>query len=238
MKLCLVAIVSSLLVFSTLSQAEVLFWDDFEDGVVSDKWKIVSEVFTEENGVMTMSQGNEQYPSLVVNMPIDFSDGVTFQALYAKGQTNDVVMPISPTDASELARKIPWDGPFVRITLDNGTGHPIIQSTPTGNGVDVTLLADLPVIDWDNEAFQWAMYLKGDVIKIYQDGDELLDSKHTGEFTEGYLSFGGSQAVDTTIDNVVIYTGDYDDNIIDKAKAVYPAGKLFIAWGAIKDQYR
>ncbi|MDQ1317788.1 MAG: hypothetical protein QG588_1442 [Candidatus Poribacteria bacterium] len=238
MKLCLIEILSFLLVFSVSSQATVLFWDNFEDGVMSDKWKVVTEVFTEKDGVMTMSQGAGQYPSLVVNMPIDFSGGVTFQAILKKNKTHDIVMPVSPTDASELARKIPWDGPFVRVCLDPNTGHPIVQSTPKGNGVDVKVLVDLPVIDWDNVAFQWAMYLKGDVVKLYQDGSKVLDSKHTGGFTKGYLSFGGSLAVDTTIDDVVIYTGDYDKDIINKAKAVSSAEKLFISWGKIKDQYR
>jgi hypothetical protein len=242
MKLCFIAIISFLLVFSALAQAAVVFWDNFEDGVMSNKWKVVTGDYTEKNGVMTMSQGAGQYPSLVVNMPIDFSEGITFQAVLKLAKTHDIVMPVSPTDASELARKIPWDGPFVRIVLDKGSTpappHPYVQSTPKGNGVDVKVLADLPAIDWENKAFQWAIYLKGDAVRVYQDGSKLVDLKHTGGFTKGYLSFGGSQAVDTTIDDVVIYTGDYDKDIINKAKAVNSEEKLFISWGKIKDQYR
>jgi len=240
MKLCFVAILGFLLVFSVVSQAEVLFFDNLNDNALSAQWKVVTGDFTENNGVVTMSQGEGQYPSLAVNQQIDFSGGVTFQAVLNKGETNDIVMVVSPTDASELPRKIPWDGPFIRIVLDNGTGHPIIQSTPAGNGVEVTLLADLPVIDWDDEAFQWAMYIEGDALKVYQDGVKVFDGTNTGAFTKGYLTFGGSQAVNTTIDDVVIYSGDYDPDILNKAttSAVNSAEKLMTYWGEIKAMYR
>jgi hypothetical protein len=237
MKAYFVLTLCSLLLLLSSVQAQVLFWDDFEDGVMSDKWKIIAEVYTEENGVLSMTQGAEQYPNIVVDELFDFSNGVTFQADLRLGQTNDMVMPISPTDSSELPRKIPWDGPFVRICIDKGVGVPILQSTPVGNGQDVSRLVDFDPIDWEQE-YQWAMYVTEDRVKVYLDGDLVADEEHTGGFSQGYLTFGGSQAVDTTIDNVVIYTGDYDKNIIDKAKAVRSAGKLFIGWGAIKDQYR
>jgi hypothetical protein len=240
MKLYLVAILGFLLVFSVVSHAAVLFFDNFSDNALSAKWKIVTGDYTEKNGVVTMTQGAEPYPSLAVNQQIDFSGGVTFQAVLSKGKTHDIVMPVSPTDASELPRKIPWDGPFIRIVLDPGTGHPILQSTPKGNGVDVKVLADLPVIDWDNKAFKWSMYIKGDAVKLYQDGVKVFDGTHTGAFTKGFLTFGGSQAVDTTIDDVVIYSGDYDPDIVNKAttSAVNSADKLMISWGEIKAMYR
>lgn len=235
MKAYLVSTLCFLLLFSASAQAEVLFWDDFEDGVLSDKWKIITEVYTEKDGVLTMTQGVGQYPSIAVNEAFDFSKGTTFQARLKLGATNDMVMPVSPTDSSELPRKIPWDGPFVRICIDKGVGHPIVQSTPKGNGVDVARFAELDPIEWE-QAYQWAMYLAGDTVKVYLDGKEVVDAKHTGGFTKGYLTFGGSQSVDTTIDNVVIYTGDYDPDILEKARAVNAAGKLSISWGAIKNQ--
>lgn len=224
-----------LLIFSALSQANALFWDDFEDGKLSPTWKIITGDFTEKDGVLNMTQGDGQYPNIVVNEAFDFSGGVTFQARLKLGATNDIVMPVSPTDTSGLPRKIAWDGPFVRITIDKGVGHPIIQSTPKGDGVDVTVLADLDPIDW-NEAYQWAMSLKGSSVKVYLDEKKVADTKHTGEFTKGYLTIEGSRLVDTTIDNVVIYTGDYDANILEKARPVKTTGKLSITWGAIKNQ--
>ncbi|MBM3239588.1 hypothetical protein FJZ31_25150 [Candidatus Poribacteria bacterium] len=230
-----VSILCILLLFPVIVQSKVLFWDDFEDGVLAGKWKIITGDFTEKNGVLTMTQGPGQYPSIAVNEAFDFSEGATFQASLKLGTTNDMVMPVSPTDASELPRKIPWDGPFVRICIDRGVGHPIVQSTPKGNGVDVARFAELDPIDWEKE-YHWAMYLKGSAIKVYFDGKKVVDNKHTGGFTKGYLTFGGSKAVDTTIDNVVIYTGDYDRDILKKAQAVNSAGKLSISWGIIKSQ--
>jgi hypothetical protein len=244
MKLYLVATLGFLLVFSFVSQAAVLFFDDFSDNALSAKWKVVTGDFTEKNGVVTMTQGVGQYPSLAVNQQIDFSAGVTFQAVLKLAKTHDMVMPISPTDASELPRKIPWDGPFIRIVLDKGSTpappHPYAQSTPKGNGVDVKVLGDFAAIDWENKAYKWSIYVKGDALRVYMDGSKLLETTHTGAFTKGYLTFGGSQAVDTTIDDVVIYSGDYDPDIVSKAttSAVNPAEKLMINWGEIKAMYR
>jgi hypothetical protein len=223
-----------LLLLWSSAQAKVLFWDDFEDGVMSDRWRIVTEVFTEENGVLTMSQGAGQYPNILVDEIFDFSKGVTFQARLKLGNTNDMVMPVSPTDTTGLARKIAWDGPFVRICIDKGLGVPILQSTPKGNGQDVSRLVDFDPIDWQEE-YEWAMYITEDKVKVYLDGKPVADGTHTAGFSKGYLTFEGSRAVDTTIDDVVIYTGDYDPRILDIARAVDASGKLTISWGAIKN---
>ncbi|MBC8230281.1 hypothetical protein H8E77_12095 [bacterium] len=235
MKTYLVSILCFLLFCPALVQSKVLFWDDFEDDVLSEKWKIITGDYTEKDSVLTMTQGKGQYPSIAVGEAFDFSQGTTFQARLKLGATNDMVMPVSPTDASELPRKIPWDGPFVRICIDKGAGHPIVQSTPKGNGVDVARFAELDPIDWE-KSYQWAMYLKGDTIKVYLDGKKVVNDKHTGGFTKGYLTFGGSKAVDTTIDNVVIYTGDYDRDILKKAQKVDVVGKLSVSWGTIKNR--
>jgi hypothetical protein len=234
MKAYLVLTLFFLLIFSALVQAGVLFWDDFEDNKLSSKWKIITGDFTEKDGVLNMTQGVGQYPNIAVNNAFDFSKGVTFQARLKLGATNDIVMPVSPTDTSDLGRKIAWDGPFVRICIDNGVGNPIVQSTPKGNGVDVARLVDLDPIDW-NKAYQWAMYLAGDSVKVYLDGKKVADEKHTGGFTKGYLTIEGSKLVDTTIDNVVIYTGDYDSDILDKARVVNPSGKLATTWASLKN---
>ena len=235
MKISLLSILCFLLIFSALTQAGVLFWDDFEDGKLSSKWKVITGDFTEKDGVLNMTQGAGQYPNIAVNEAFDFSKGTTFQARLKLAETNDIVMPVSPTDTSGLGRKIAWDGPFVRICIDKGVGHPIVQSTPKGNGVDVKVLADLDPIEWE-KAYQWAMYLKGDIVKVYLDGKKVADTKHTGGFTKGYLTIEGSRLIDTTVDNVVIYTGDYDRDIIKKAQTVNAKGKISITWGAIKNQ--
>ena len=237
MKACFVSILCFLVLFSALAQAEVLFWDNFEDGAISKGWKINNGDITEKDGVLTMTRGAKQYPIIVTKDAFDFNNGVTFQGDIKLGNVSaNAGLSVSPTDASELAPfPIPWFGTFVRIILDQN--HPYIQSTPKGNGADVTKLADFDQVD-PGKAYQWAMYLKKDTVKVYLDGKKLLDTKHTGGFTKGYLSFGaGEDAVkDTTVDNVVIYTGDYDLDILSKAQAVNAAGKLSISWGAVKNQ--
>jgi len=237
MKACFVSILCFLVLFSTLAQAEVLLWDNFEDGAISKVWKINNGDVTEKDGVLTMTQGAKQYPIIVTKDAFDFSNGVTFQGDIKLGNVSaNAGLSISPTDASELAPfPIPWFGPFIRIILDQN--FPYSQSTPKGNGVDVTKLADFVQAD-PGEAHQWAMYLKKDAVKIYMGGKKLLDAKHTGGFTKGYLSFGAGEATvkDTTVDNVVIYTGDYDPDILNKAQAVNVIGKLSISWGAVKNQ--
>lgn len=237
MKTCLISILCFLAIFSALAQAEILFWDNFEDGAISKGWKINNGDITEKDGVLTMTQGAKQYPDIVTKDAFDFGDGVTFQGDMKLGNTSaDMVMCVGPTDASELAPfPIPWFGPFVRIVLDQT--RPYVQSTPKGNGADVTKLADFDQVD-PGKAHQWAMYLKKDAIKVYVDKKKVLDTKHTGGFTKGYFTFGAGEELvkDTTVDNVVIYTGDYDVDVPSKAQAVNTAGKLSISWGAVKNQ--
>ena len=228
-----------LLFFSALAQAEVLLWDDFEDGVISEQnWKINTGDITEEDGILTMTRGEIQYPVIVTTEAFDFSNGVTFQGLMKLGTVSaNMGLSVTPTDCSELEPfPIGWFGPFVRIILDQD--HPYVQSTPKGNGVEVVRFAELDQVD-PEESHLWAMYLEGETVRVYLDGEKLVDTEHTGGFSKGYLSFGAGEAVvaDTTVDNVVIYTGDYDPDIFNKAMAVANTiEKLSTSWGEIKNQ--
>ena len=239
MKVYFASIFCLLLLFSALAQAEVLLWDDFEDGVISEQsWKINTGDLTEEDGILTMTRGDVQYPVIVTTEAFDFSNGVTFQGRMKLGTVSDNLgLSVTPTDCSELKPfPIGWFGPFVRIILDQN--HPYVQSTPKGNNVDVARFAELDQVD-PEESHQWAMYLEGETVRVYLDGEELVDAEHTGGFTKGYLSFGAGEATvaDTTVDNVVIYTGDYDPDILKKAMAVAnTVEKLSTSWGAIKNQ--
>jgi hypothetical protein len=164
MKAYFVSILCFLFLFSALAQAEVLFWDNFEDGAISKGWTINNGDITEKDGVLTMTRGAKQYPIIVTKDAFDFSNGVTFQGDIKLGNVSaDAGLSVSPTDASELAPfPIPWFGSFVRIIFDQN--HPYIQSTPKGNGVDVTKLADFDQVA-PEKAHQCAMYSKKMLLK-------------------------------------------------------------------------
>ena len=88
-----------------------------------------------------------------------------------------------------------------------------------------------------DSTFSFWHVLTKDKVKVYLYGKLIADEKYTGGFSKGYLTFGDSRAVDTTIDNVVIYTGDYDRGILEEARVVANTiEKLSTSWGAIKNQ--
>ena len=117
-----------LLLFSALAQAGVLLWDDFEDGVISEQnWKINTGDFTEEDGVLTMTRGEIQYPVIVTTEGFDFSNGVTFQGRMKLGTVSDNMgLIVTPTDCSEL-EPIP-DRLVWPICQSNSRSEPSIRS--------------------------------------------------------------------------------------------------------------
>jgi len=261
MKVCSISVFCFLLLFSALAQAQVLFWDDFEDGTWEDKWINAAQGIYEiidaaeynsiyghfplddanNKGVLVFGgdQGlaNVNDHSFVAkDGPFSFgtAKGITFESMaqwVAGGQ--DFVLSLSETDTTGLDRNLAYFDLHVRTILDPALVTMWVQThSPMDNHfTHVDNIPAPPVGKFSKISF----YLDEDYYKLYVNGDLVDEDKHESDMKKGYMSWSTTGGWGL-LDNVVIYEGDYSPKAFEIAKSVEPAQKLSSTWGAIKSQ--
>ena len=244
-----------------VSATTVLFWDNFEDGTWEDKWinaaqgsyKIIDAAEYKNmyghfplddpnnKGVLIFGGdeglANIKDHSLVAKEgPFSFStaEGITFESMaqWVVGG-NHFVLSVSETDTSKLDRNLAYFEPHIRTILDPAGVIWIQTHWPEEN--HITHIEDLPAPP-EGKFSKISFYLNEKIYQLYIDGKLVHEGNHECSLKKGYMSWSTTGGWGH-IDNVVIYTGDYNPKAFEIAQSVEPALKLFSTWGNIKSQY-
>jgi len=260
MKACSILVFCFLLLFSALAQAQILFWDDFEDGDWENKWINAAQgiygiidaaeynsvyghfplddannngvlVFGDDEGLANVSD----HSFVAKGGPFSFgtAQGITFESMaqwVVGGQ--HFVLSVSETDTTGLGRNLAYFEPHVRVILDPVGTIWIQTHWPMDN--HITHVDNLPVPP-DGELSKVSLYLNEEHYKLYINGELVDEAEHESDMKKGYMSWSSTGGWGL-LDNVVIYGGDYNPKAFEIAKSVEPAQKLSSTWGAIKNQ--
>lgn len=261
MKAYSISVFCFLLLFSALAQAQILFWDDFEDGTWEDKWlnaaqgtyKIIDAAeyksmyghfpLDDPNNKGVLIFGGDQglantsdHSFVVKGDPFLFgtAKGVTFESMaqwVVGGQ--HFVLSVSKTDTTGLARNLAYFDLHVRAILDPTLGTVWVQTHwPADN--HITHVDDIPAPP-DGQFSKISFYLNEKDYKLYINGELVHEGEHEAHMKEGYMSWSTTGGWGH-IDNVVVYGGDYNPRAFEMAMSVKPFRKLSSTWGTIKNQ--
>jgi len=239
----------------------VLFWDDFEDGTWEDKWmnaaqgayKIIdADEYKKMYGHFPLDNPNNKgvlifggdeglantkdHSFVAKGEPFLFSTvaGITFEAMaqwVAGGQ--HFVLSVSETDTSKLDRNLAYFEPHIRTILDP-LGVVWMQTHwPQEN--HITHVEDIPAPP-DGKFSKISFYLNEKIYELYIDGKSVHKGNHECGLKKGYMSWSTTGGWGH-LDNVVVYTGDYNPRAFEIAQPVDPACKLSSTWGTIKNRY-
>ena len=256
-----VCIILILVFYVPVNAITILFWDDFEDGTWEDKWinaaqgsyKIINAAeykkmyghfpLDDPNNKGVLIFGGDEglantkdHSFVVKGDPFLFStaEGMTFESLaqwIVGGQ--HFVLSASETDTSKLPRNLAYFEPHIRTVLDP-VGVVWVQTHwPKDN--HITHVQDIPAPPAGKHA-KISFYINEKIYKLYIDGKLVHKGNHECGLKKGYMSWSTTGGWGH-LDNVVVYTGDYNPRAFEIAMSVEPARKISSRWSAIKNQY-
>lgn len=244
-----------LLVFLTVSNAvgETLFYDDFEDGVISDAWAFSEEdlpqgeagkpEWVEENGVLKQTSEKTGDPAHAVIMDQQYPELITIQAK----------VRVDSWPGGDAARS----GLVLRVGKDSGCGYGFLfhadQSTIQFLNDWITW-GDSATYDFEIGSWYWMQFhIDADKVlhgKVWKDGetepDEWMLEQAQADlgaerpWKDGYpgLCGGSSDGWGNTSS-----TSSFDDaEVWDEGgrtpgiTPVKPAGKISITWAKVKTE--
>jgi hypothetical protein len=238
-----------------------LFWDDFEDGKWDDKWleaaqgsyKIINAAeYKNLYGAFPLDDANNKgvlvfggdeglanvkdHSLVAKGGPFTFAtaEGITFESMaqwVVGGQ--HFVLSVSETDLTKLARNLAYFEPHIRTVLDPAGVLWVQTHWPQDN--HITFEDKLPGTP-DGTFSKVSFYLNDKIYKLYIDGKLVSSKDHQSGLKEGYMSWGTTGGWGL-LDNVVVYTGDYNAGAFELVLSVGRSQKLLSTWSAIKSQY-
>jgi len=247
--------------YAPVSAITILFWDDFEDGTWEDKWlnaaqgsyeiingaeykKIYGHFPLDDSnnkGVLIFGGGEglantKDHSFVVKGDPFSFStaEGITFESMaqwVIGGQ--HFVLSASETDTSKLPRNLAYFEPHIRTILDPAGVVWVQTNWPQDNHINH--VDDIPA-PADDKFAKISFYLNEKIYKLYIDGKLVHEGNHESGLKKGYMSWSTTGGWGN-LDNVVVYTGDYNQKAFDIAMSVEPGQKLLSTWSAIKSRH-
>jgi len=245
MRTLLLSIVIATLLAPSLASAKTLFFDDFEDGKISNVFEVTGNnpEFVEEDGVLKQQK----------QMVGDGCYAVIADQEYPKVLTIKAKMRVDEWETGAYARS----GVGVRVSTETGQGLAFLFSDhrvgKPRTGVafldDHVAWGPLEAYDWEINKWYWFQLHIDDKdelhAKIWEDGEEepknwLWEIANFGVArTEGYpglnASSGDGGGVSLpSFDQVEVWDKDGSTYV----EPVHPAGKLATTWGSIKSKLR